>query len=108
MEYRKIWQKTIGVCKSTFTQNVKNWKGHKLRRDIKIHSELVIVDFSKNPKICKFPAFYVSPDHHFSVQRRRWLSTQATGPLSQATGPLWSDAGVGIGMLRGNPVLSAI
>ena len=31
-----------------------------------------------------------------------------TGPLTQATGPLWSDAGVGIGMLRGNPVLSAI
>ena len=31
----------------------------------------------------------------------------ATGPLTQATGPLRSDAGVGIGMLRGNPVLSA-
>ena len=29
------------------------------------------------------------------------------GPLTQATGPLRSDAGVGIGMLRGNPVLSA-
>ena len=30
-----------------------------------------------------------------------------TGPLTQATGPPRSDAGVGIGMLRGNPVLSA-
>ena len=29
------------------------------------------------------------------------------GPLTQATGPPRSDAGVGIGMLRGNPVLSA-
>ena len=26
---------------------------------------------------------------------------QASGPLRQATGPPWSDAGVGIGMLRG-------
>ena len=31
-----------------------------------------------------------------------------TGPPTQATGPPRSDAGVGIGMLRGNPLLSAI
>ena len=31
----------------------------------------------------------------------------ATGPLTQATGPPQSDAGVGIGMLRGIPLLSA-
>ena len=31
----------------------------------------------------------------------------ATGPLTQATGPPWSGGGVAIGMLRGNPVLSA-
>ena len=29
------------------------------------------------------------------------LLNQATGPLNQATGPPQSDAGVGIGMLRG-------
>ena len=34
--------------------------------------------------------------------------TQATGPLTQATGPPRSGGGVAIGMLRGNPVLSAI
>ena len=33
---------------------------------------------------------------------------KATGPLTQATGPLRSDAGVGIGMLRGSPLLLAI
>ena len=32
----------------------------------------------------------------------------ATGPLTQATGPPRSDAGVGIGMLRGISLLSAI
>ena len=32
----------------------------------------------------------------------------ATGPLTQATGPPRSGGGVAIGMLRGNPVLSAI
>ena len=32
---------------------------------------------------------------------------QATGPLTQATGPPRSDAGVGIGMLRGISLLSA-
>ena len=31
----------------------------------------------------------------------------ATGPLTQATGPPRSGGGVAIGMLRGNPVLSA-
>ena len=35
------------------------------------------------------------------------LITQATGPLTQATGPPWSDAGVGIGMLWGISLLSA-
>ena len=32
---------------------------------------------------------------------------QATGPLTQAMGPLRSDAGVGIGMLRGISLLPA-
>ena len=37
--------KTNGVCKSTFTLNLKTWEGQKLRRNIKIHGELVISNF---------------------------------------------------------------
>ena len=38
----------------------------------------------------------------WSVVNSGWsASVQATGPLNQATGPPQSDAGVGIGMLRG-------
>ena len=38
----------------------------------------------------------------------RCRGMEATGPLTQATGPPWSDAGMGIGMLRGISLLSAI
>ena len=39
------------------------------------------------------------PNEKNSRQRTRLL--QATGPPSQATGPPWYGAGVGVGMLRG-------
>ena len=35
----------IGVCNSMFTPNLKNWKGEKLCRNIKIPGELIIVNF---------------------------------------------------------------
>ena len=37
--------KNWGVCKFIFTLNLKNWKGQKLRRNIKIYRELVIFNF---------------------------------------------------------------
>ena len=54
----------------------------------------------------------VSSDKTNSLEKHRQIFSgnqveSVTGPLTQATGPPRSDAGVGIGMLRGNPVLSA-
>ena len=61
-------------------------------------------------KVLKFQSLKVSKFQALKIQNFKvsTLLTQATGPLTQATGPPRSDAGVGIGMLRGNPLLSAI
>ena len=46
-----------------------------------------------------------APDSPDSNQlKKKWMPEQLT---TQATGPPRSDAGVGIGMLRGSPLLSA-
>ena len=43
--------------------------------------------------------------HKRTIQNKATI--KATGPLTQATGPPRSDAGVGIGMLKGISLLSA-
>ena len=43
--YGRIWHTKVGVCKSIFTLKSKIWEGRKLWRNIKIHGELVFVNF---------------------------------------------------------------
>ena len=48
--------KQNGVCKSIFSQNYKNEKGKNLRSHIKIHGELVLLNFHfpNNRKVFMF------------------------------------------------------
>ena len=55
---------------------------------------------------CSRQEFYNSTNN-FENEHNSTIFFQATGPLTQATGALRSDAGVGIGILRGISLLSA-
>ena len=55
----------IGVCRSIFTLNFKLRKAPKLRRNIKIHGELVVVNFHFQELIKVFISMIVVPRGNF-------------------------------------------